>query len=180
MRQFGIARFRDDLSAIDLLRQIQFGTALNINGLVSGYTGKGGHTIIPHVARAKLDVRLPPGVGVQGVLDAIRAHLVKAGYPDIEIIPEAGYPAARTSLQAAVVRALVATYRAHDYEPMIHPLEPSATPYYLFSDVLGLEFATGGLGAAGGSHGPDEWCSVEGLKDLEKSLATYLVAFAEV
>lgn len=44
--------------------------------------------------------------------------------------------------------------------------------------VLGWPFAWGGPGAAGGGHGPNEWCSVAGLKALEKSLATYLNAFA--
>jgi len=61
----------------------------------------------------------------------------------------------------------------------VRPVEASATPYYLYTDVLGLNFAWGGLGTAGGSHGPDEWCSVGGLKALEKSVATFLGAFAE-
>ena len=87
--------------------------------------------------------------------------------------------AARTPLDAPVVQALIETYGAHGYEPVLRPLEASATPYYLYTDVLGLPFAWGGLGAAGGSHGPDEWCSVDGLKDLEKSLATYLTLWAE-
>ena len=70
-------------------------------------------------------------------------------------------------------------YRAHGYEPLVRPIEASATPYYLYKDVLGMDFAWGGLGDAGGSHGPDEWCSIDGLKDLQKSVATFLTAFAE-
>jgi len=175
----GILRFKRDMPPVELLQEIQFGTALNINGIVSGYTGPGSHTIIPNEARAKLDLRMPPGVSVEQVHHAIRAHLDRQGFSDLQLVLESGYPAARTPLNAPVVQALVETYRAHGYEPVIRPLEASATPYYLFTDVLGLPFAWGGLGAAGGSHGPDEWCSVQGLKDLEKSLATYLVAFAE-
>ena len=49
-----------------------------------------------------------------------------------------------------------------------------ADQYY----VLGMDFAWGGLGNAGGSHGPDEWCSIDGLKALQKSVATFLTAFA--
>lgn len=178
-RQIGTLRLKQDLPPLELLRQMQFGTALNINGLVSGYTGQGSHTIIPNAASAKLDLRLPPGVAIAQVVDAIAAHLAAQGYPDIEVRLDGGCPAARTPLKAPVVQALVATYHAHGYEPHIYPLEPSATPYYLFTEILGLDFAWGGLGAAGGSHGPDEWCSVAGLKDMEQSLATYLVAFAQ-
>jgi len=177
--EIGIMRFKRDMTPLELLREMQFGTALNINGIISGYTGPGSHTIIPNEAHAKLDLRMPPGVSVKQVHQAIRAHLDWHGFPDLEVVLESGYPAARTPLNAPVVQALVQTYRAHSYEPIIRPLEASATPYYLFTDVLGLPFAWGGLGAAGGSHGPDEWCSVQGLKDLEKSLATYLMAFAE-
>jgi len=89
------------------------------------------------------------------------------------------YPAARSPLSAPIVQALIATYRAHGFEPLVRPVEASATPYYLYTDVLGLNFAWGGLGTAGGSHGPDEWCSVEGLKALEKSVATFMVAFSD-
>ena len=35
---------------------------VNIEGLVSGYTGPGGKTILPHKAVAKLDMRLVPGM----------------------------------------------------------------------------------------------------------------------
>jgi acetylornithine deacetylase/succinyl-diaminopimelate desuccinylase-like protein len=174
----GTARFKHELSPLDLLKQIQFGTALNINGLVSGYTGPGSHTIIPNEARAKLDLRLPPGVSVEQIHSAIRAHLEQRGFPDLEVVVDSGYPAATAPLHAPVVQALIQTYRAHGYEPVIRPLEASATPYYLYPDVLGMYFAWGGLGAAGNSHAPDEWCSVESLKDLEKSLATYLTLFA--
>jgi len=51
---------------------------------------------------------------------------------------------------------------------------------YLYTDVLGLPFVWGGLGCAGGSHGPDEWCSVQGLLDLARSTATFLNTFADV
>ncbi len=174
----GSMRLKRDLPPYELLKQIHFGTALNINGIVSGYTGPGEHTIIPNEARAKLDLRLPPGIGVEQAFQAIRAHLDVHGFEDLELRLDSGYPAARTPLDTDVAQALLATYRAHGFEPVIRPLEASATPYYLYTDLLGLPFAWGGLGAAGGSHGADEWCSVQGLKNLEKSLATFLTTWA--
>lgn len=175
----GTQRLKRELPPLELLKEMQFGTALNINGLISGYAGPGSHTIIPNEARAKLDLRLPPGVQVEASVAAIRRHLDQRGFSDLEVVFDSGYPAARSALDAPVVQALVATYRAHGYEPVIRPLEASATPYYLYTDLLGFPFAWGGLGSAGGSHGPDEWCSVAGLQDLAKSAATYLCAFAQ-
>lgn len=54
----------------------------------------------------------------------------------------------------------------------------SATPYFLFSDILKLPYIWGGLGKAGNSHIADEYATVEGLKLFEKSIATFLYKFA--
>jgi acetylornithine deacetylase/succinyl-diaminopimelate desuccinylase-like protein len=177
--RLGTARFKRERTAYDLLKHIAFAPVLNINGLKSGYVGEGSHTIIPNEARALCDFRMPPGLQVESVVSAIRAHLATRGFGDIEVKMDSGYPAARTPADAPVVQAMAAAYRALGYEPTIQPIEASATPYYLYTEVLGLPFVWGGLGSAGGSHGPDEWCSLQGLRDLQRSTATFLVAFAE-
>ncbi len=164
---------------VDWLRRLQFAPALNINGLEAGYTGAGGHTIIPCEARAHCDVRLPPGLTAEAAQAALLEHWRNHGFEDIEVVLDSGYPAARTPADAAVVQALAAAYQAHGHAPVLQPVEPSAVPYYLFTEVLGLPFACGGLGAAGGSHGPDEWCSVAGWHALAASVATFLHTFAQ-
>ena len=52
---------------------------VNIEGLVGGYTGPGGKTILPHKAVAKFDMRLVPDMtaaralrGVEGALGEAR------------------------------------------------------------------------------------------------------------
>jgi acetylornithine deacetylase/succinyl-diaminopimelate desuccinylase-like protein len=74
---------------------------------------------------------------------------------------------------------MIEAYRYHKREPQVLPLLASATPYYLFSNVLCIPFTWGGLGKAGGSHAPNEFASVEGLKLFEKSIATFLYCFAD-
>jgi acetylornithine deacetylase/succinyl-diaminopimelate desuccinylase-like protein len=177
-KRMGTSRFKRDRPAYEALVHMGFAPVLNINGLKSGYLGEGTHTILPTEARALCDLRMAPGMKVEAALQAIKAHLAVRGFGDVEMLSDSGYPAARSPLATPVVQALIATYRAHGYEPKIRPIEASATPYYLYTDMLGLNFTWGGLGCAGGSHGPDEWCSVEGLKDLEKSVATFLTEFA--
>jgi len=179
LKELGAARFKQDLPVEELLRQHGFAPVLNINGLQSGYLGEGSHTIIPNSARALCDLRMAPGMDSDETLAALRRHLEAHGYGDIEVVMDSGYGAARTPVDAPVVQALIQTYQAHGFEPLVRPMEASATPYYLYTDVLGIDFAWGGLGSAGGSHGPDEWCSIDGLKALEKSVATFLTAFAE-
>lgn len=179
LQRLGAARFKRDLPPYELLKHLAFAPMLNINGLRSGYLGEGSHTILPNEARALCDLRMAPGMEVEPTVQAIKDHLARRGFSDIDVVVESGYPAARTPLESPVVQAMVAAYRALGFEPTIQPVEASATPYYLYTDVLGLPFVWGGLGRAGGSHGPDEWCSVQGLRDLQRSTATFLVAFAE-
>jgi acetylornithine deacetylase/succinyl-diaminopimelate desuccinylase-like protein len=60
------------------------------------------------------------------------------------------------------VRALSEALRRHGTEPRVHDRAPWWAPYH----VLGAPFASGGPGSAGGAHGPDEWASVDGLRNL--------------
>ncbi len=177
-RRLGVTRFKDEAAPYELARRLSFAPMLNLNGVKAGYLGEGSHTILPNEARATADFRMPPGFDVADVLAKLRAHLDKRGFADVEVLTDSGYPAARTPLEAPVVQAMITAYRALGVEPVVEPIEPSATPYYLYTDVLGVPFVWGGLGWAGGSHGPDEWCSVQGLRDLMRSTAAFLHAFA--
>ena len=44
---------------------------VNIEGIIGGYTGPGGKTILPHQAIAKLDLRLVPNQTADGALAAL-------------------------------------------------------------------------------------------------------------
>src|SRR5712664_902310 len=56
----GVNRWLHDLNWQDSLELLQSRPTVNIEGLVGGYTGPGGKTILPHRAVAKLDLRLVP------------------------------------------------------------------------------------------------------------------------
>ncbi len=180
LKELDARRFKGDLRGVELLRRLMYWPCLNITGISAGYTGPGGKTIIPHRAKAKLDVRLVPNMEPNDIAAKLKTHLTKHGYTEIELRTTEGYPWARTPLQAHVVQSLIQAYRYHGYEPEIHPMEASATPYYLFTRVLNLPFAWGGLGHGGRSHSVDEYCTVEGLRAYEKSLATFLWMFASL
>ena len=52
---------------------------VNIEGLVGGYTGPGGKTVLPHRAVAKIDLRLVPDMTKDDAVAALKAHLAKRG-----------------------------------------------------------------------------------------------------
>ena len=51
----------------------------------------GGRTILPHRAAAKIDLRLVPDMTFDGAVAALKAHLAKRGYGDIEVNVTGGY-----------------------------------------------------------------------------------------
>ena len=70
---------------------------INIEGLVGGYTGPGGKTVLPHRAVAKIDMRLVPDMTAAGTLALLKEHLAKHGFGDIEVNMSGGYDPTQTS-----------------------------------------------------------------------------------
>jgi acetylornithine deacetylase/succinyl-diaminopimelate desuccinylase-like protein len=60
---------------VAMLEALWFRPTVEVNGLTSGYQGRGGKTVIPCEASAKLTCRLGPGQDPLKVADAVVAHL---------------------------------------------------------------------------------------------------------
>jgi acetylornithine deacetylase/succinyl-diaminopimelate desuccinylase-like protein len=189
MRQgLGVDRFIDDVSGRDLLARWLFTTTININGMWSGYTGEGMKTILPHVARARLDSRLVPNQTPDDQLALVRKHLLERGFADITVRRISGYPPAQTDVNTPIVRASISVFNKHGATPTVAPRLAGSAPYYIFTDRLGLPMVMGGLGHGSGAHAPNEYMVIEprtgsrvaGLAAVEKFYVDFLYAFAEM
>src|SRR5439155_9951775 len=67
----GVDRWVNDASWSEALERLVSRPTVNIEGLVGGYTGPGGKTILPHRAAAKLDLRLVPDMTAEEALAAL-------------------------------------------------------------------------------------------------------------
>ncbi len=81
----GVDHWVHDLNWLEAQERLVSRPTVNIEGLVGGYTGPGGKTILPHRAVAKMDLRLVPDMTASDALAALKAHLKKRGYGDIEV-----------------------------------------------------------------------------------------------
>src|SRR5262249_2580900 len=72
-RQLGVKHWVHDVGWRESLELLVSRPTVNIEGLVGGYTGPGGKTILPHRAVAKLDLRLVPDMTAAGALAALKA-----------------------------------------------------------------------------------------------------------
>ncbi|HEY7617499.1 MAG TPA: M20/M25/M40 family metallo-hydrolase, partial [Terriglobales bacterium] len=89
--EMGVEHWVHDVGWQEALERLVSRPTVNIEGLVGGYTGPGGKTILPHRAAAKLDLRLVPDMTAKEALAALKAHLAKQGFGDIEVNMTGGY-----------------------------------------------------------------------------------------
>ena len=66
MKQLGIKHWYKDEDYLTASYRLASQPTVNIEGLVSGYTGPGGKTVLPGRAEAKLDLRLVPDMTRRG------------------------------------------------------------------------------------------------------------------
>jgi len=161
-RALGVSRWIDDLPYDKARERLVSQPTLNIEGLVSGYTGPGGKTILPGRAVAKLDLRLVPDMTKDDCVAKLRAHLDAKGYQDIEVAVSGGYDPTQTAENSRIVQAQARTYRAMGVTPTVVPRLAGSWPGVVFTGApVGLAAGQFGLGHGSGAHAPDEYFVVE-------------------
>jgi len=159
---FSTPHWIDDLDFEQALERLISQPTVNIEGLVGGYTGPGGKTVLPHSAEAKLDLRLVPGQTADGALAALVAHLDNHGFGDIDVNMSGGYDPTSSPADAEVIQAQIAVLNAAGIDPIIWPRSAGSYPGYVFTGApLNLGAAHFGLGHGSGAHAPDEYFVIE-------------------
>jgi len=185
-QELGVDKWVHDVGWVEALECLTSLPTVNIEGLVGGYTGPGGKTILPHRAVAKLDLLLVPDMTAAESLAALKAHLAKRGFGDIEVNMTGGYDPTSTAADASLVRAQVAVYKRSGIDPVVLPRIAGSWPGYVFTgDPLRLAAGHFGLGHGSGAHAPDEYYIIEssnptirGMDGAVRSHVEYLYELA--
>lgn len=177
---YDVARFKHDASGAALMRKFLFEPSLNIDGLSAGDAGDNMKTTLPYKATAKLDFRLVPGMTVDAVHARLREHIARLGFADmVNIRVRSGYPASKSRLTDLANAPMYRSYQSLGAQVEPWPLVSGAAPYYLFTERLGIGVCMGGLGHGGGQHSPNEYATVPGMLDYDRSIVSYLYNLAE-
>jgi len=184
----GVEHWVHDVSWEQSLELLVSRPTVNIEGLVGGYTGPGGKTILPGKAVAKLDLRLVPDMTAAESLTVLKAHLAKKGFSDIDVNMTGGYDPTSTPADSAVIRAATAVYKNNGIDPVILPRLAGSWPGYVFTgEPLRLPAGHFGLGHGNGAHAPDEYYVIEssnpkvlGMDGAALSHVEYLYELAQV
>ncbi len=184
----GVKVWIDDLSYLAMKERLAGLPTVNIEGLVAGYTGPGGKTILPSRAVAKIDMRIVPDMTAADTLAKLKAHLAKRGYGDIEVNMTGGYDPTTTPIESKLIAAMASAYKARGIEALYNPRLAGSWPGHLFTNrPLSLAAGHFGIGMGDGAHAPNEWLvikstnpKVAGFDDAALAHLQFLEALAVV
>ena len=177
LAEYDVRRFKYDLTGVPLLRKYLYQPQLNIDGLISGYTGEGTKTLLPNEARRQdrhphdpehaAGADAPVGQGSPGAprlrrqdrgdgsrwVSAGQGRFVgqSRGAGDVEGVSRSGLRAGDLAAPGRI-SAVLSVHRnaGHSRSPLA------------------------GLGQGGRQHSPDEYATVDGIRMCEKSIAAFL------
>ncbi|MFN3265584.1 MAG: M20/M25/M40 family metallo-hydrolase [Deinococcales bacterium] len=165
------------------LAHYMLAATINVQGVQGGYQDDTYYTNMPGAARAKLDIRFPPGVTPDEVANLIQEHLNKRGHSMVQLRQLRGYSAAKalpesedTLLQAARVVA-----QTHNVPIAVWAIANNCCPASLLT-TLGkqIPFSIAGTGHGDRAHAPDEYFTVDSVEKLMHWTVDYLYAWAEI
>jgi acetylornithine deacetylase/succinyl-diaminopimelate desuccinylase-like protein len=179
-QQLSVQHWIDDLPWAQANERLVSQPTVNIEGLVGGYTGPGGKTVLPHRAVAKIDMRLVPGMTKDAAVAALKAHLAKRGYADVEVNVSGGYDPTSTDATSRLIQAQLTVLRGNGLDPMLWPRNAGSYPGFVFTGApLSLPSAHFGLGHGSGAHAPDEYYVIESSNPAVQGYDGAVMSFVE-
>jgi len=179
-KQYNTQHWINDLPWQQANERLESQPTVNIEGLVGGYTGPGGKTILPHRAVAKIDMRLVPDMKAADAIGALKTHLAKHGFSDIEVNMTGGYDPTSTSKDSTLIKAQIAAYKQFGVDPLLWPRNAGSYPGYAFTgEPLKLAAGHFGLGHGSGAHAPDEYYVIESSNPKVQSFDGAVMSFVE-
>ncbi len=148
-----------------LRERISARPTMEVNGLLSGWTGEGAKTVLPAKAMAKLSCRLVANQDPNKIYELVKAYIAQITPPTIHSelkLLSIGFPA-QADLNTPEMQAAVRAYERGWGAAPIFAREGGSIPVVAdLKTELGLDSILMGYGLnTDGAHGPDEHYSIE-------------------
>ena len=148
---------------------------LDVNGLLSGYTGEGAKTVLPARAMAKISMRLVPDQDFRRIEQLFAEHVQRIAPEGVRVEVEAlhGGQPWRADPEGPIFEAAKrALQQAYGREP-VNMREGGSIPIVrAFQETLGAPVLLIGFGLPGeNAHAPNEWMSVDNFHRGAEAIA---------
>ena len=149
----------------------------NIDGLVSGYTGPGSKTINPAHATAKLDFRLLPGQRPLRILAALKTHLRRKGFGDIEVIQHSTFEPGASPISSGIGQTLIAACQdVYGRPPAVFPWMGGSSSTWFYTSRGTPAALPPGVGYSGSLiHAPNEHIRLDDARRAIKGFAALML-----
>ena len=180
MKTLGLKHWYKDEDYLTASYRLAQEPTVNIQGLVSGYMGPGGKTVLPGRAEAKLDLRLVPDMTKDEAVSKLKAHLAKRGFGDIEVVVSGGYSPTQTDENSALIKAEQATLASAKIPMTMSARGAGSWPGVVFTGPpLNMPAGQFGAGRGGGAHAPDEWLLIDSTNPKTAGFDDQAILFAD-
>jgi acetylornithine deacetylase/succinyl-diaminopimelate desuccinylase-like protein len=181
MENWQIRKFKQGRTGRELVGHYITAPLMNIDGIVGGYTGPGVWTNLPRSGLIKIDVRLVPDMVPEIVIEKLRSHLIKQGFPEVTVRVPSSYDWGRTPAEAEIIQAAVRATELLGAPYIMWPTWVGCMPLYIFNKApLHLPVSITGMGHRARTHQANEYVTVEGLREGERYAATLMAEFAKM
>ena len=170
-----VARFRSHKPAAELYAEYCSSPVLNVDGLVAGYTSEQYTTILPMKAVAKMDVRLVPDQDLDTFYRQLRGHLDSRGFEMVRVNRIGGVQPGKSDPDSSLVAAALSATETFGIDSQVWPISSAGNPLAFYArPPFDLPILFAGIGFSAKSHMPNEWSSVEGIRQSMKWTAAFL------
>jgi acetylornithine deacetylase/succinyl-diaminopimelate desuccinylase-like protein len=143
------------------LERLWYRPALDVNGVISGFTGEGAKTVLPSEARAKISMRLVPDQDPEEIQASFKKHVLSLAPDGVDVEVEYHHGAVpwRADPKGPVFEAASAALdEAFDRKPLLIREGGSIPIVPMFESLLDAPVILVGFGLPGANpHAPDEW-----------------------
>jgi acetylornithine deacetylase/succinyl-diaminopimelate desuccinylase-like protein len=157
------------------LERVWVRPTLDVNGLLSGYTGEGAKTVLPARAMAKVSMRLVPDQDHHEVERAFIDYVKSLAPEGVTVEVEAlhgGQPWFAEPSGPVFEAARRALAKAYGREPVTIREGGSIPIVKAFEDTLGAPVVLIGFGLPGeNAHAPNEWMSLDNFHQGAEAIA---------
>ena len=152
-------------SKFSTLERLLVRPTVEVNGMLSGYTGEGSKTVLPAHAMAKVSCRLVPNQDPQKIAELFRKHVEKMAPAGVQVRVDylhGGKPW-RANVQGPLYEAAAAALEQGWGKKPVYAGSGGSIPIVPeFENILGAPALLMGFGLPGeNAHAPNEWMAVE-------------------
>ncbi|MBQ3076900.1 MAG: M20/M25/M40 family metallo-hydrolase [Clostridia bacterium] len=175
LKSWNTKKFKLGMNMEQAMRRYFFTPELNICGIEGGYTEEGTKTLLPHEVHVNIDIRTVPNMDPKKVIRQLDAHFEKLGMADkLEVQYFNGYNWQRSGLYEPQIKAMLDAIEELGIDKEVWVTLAGSAPFSLFQSMFNIPCVFGGLGHGGRVHSVNEYATVQGIKDMEKSIVLFL------